>query len=54
MKRFDLIAENGVLTFDEFANILDGRQEVPKFNYSQLREQFDMFDRVGSNIHLIN
>ncbi|KAJ1370159.1 hypothetical protein KIN20_031823 [Parelaphostrongylus tenuis] len=36
---------NGVITFDEFAQLMSGSKSAGKYTYSQLREQFDMFDK---------
>ncbi|KAE9415297.1 hypothetical protein Angca_004488, partial [Angiostrongylus cantonensis] len=38
---------NGVITFDEFAHLMSGSKSTGKYTYSQLREQFDMFDKDG-------
>ncbi|VDL72124.1 unnamed protein product [Nippostrongylus brasiliensis] len=36
---------NGVITFDEFAQLMSGNRTAGKYTYSQLREQFDLFDK---------
>ncbi|CAB3399535.1 unnamed protein product [Caenorhabditis bovis] len=37
--------QNGVITFDEFAHLMNGTSSMSQYTYSQLREQFDMFDK---------
>ncbi|VDM64073.1 unnamed protein product [Angiostrongylus costaricensis] len=46
---------NGVITFDEFAHLMSGSKSAGKYTYSQLREQFNMFDKLRNTmIHLPN
>ncbi|PIC19040.1 hypothetical protein B9Z55_024720 [Caenorhabditis nigoni] len=37
--------QNGVITFDEFAHLMNGTSSMNQYTYDQLREQFDMFDK---------
>ncbi|KAF1748276.1 hypothetical protein GCK72_024743 [Caenorhabditis remanei] len=37
--------QNGVITFDEFAHLMNGTASMNQYTYDQLREQFDMFDK---------
>ncbi|CAI2357420.1 unnamed protein product [Caenorhabditis sp. 36 PRJEB53466] len=37
--------QNGVITFDEFAHLMNGTSSMSNYTYDQLREQFDMFDK---------
>ncbi|GMT07466.1 hypothetical protein PENTCL1PPCAC_29640 [Pristionchus entomophagus] len=37
--------DNGVITFDEFTALMKGKCTRGKYTYSQLREQFELFDK---------
>ncbi|KJH40893.1 EF hand [Dictyocaulus viviparus] len=39
--------QNGVITFDEFVQLMSGRNTGGKYTYSQLLEQFNMFDKLS-------
>ncbi|GMT36621.1 hypothetical protein PFISCL1PPCAC_27918, partial [Pristionchus fissidentatus] len=37
--------DNGVITFDEFAALMKGKYTRGRYTYTQLREQFELFDK---------
>lgn len=37
--------QNGVITFDEFAHLMNGTTSMNKYTFDQLQDQFRMFDK---------
>ncbi|CAD6193122.1 unnamed protein product [Caenorhabditis auriculariae] len=37
--------QNGVITFDEFAHLMNGTSPMSRYTFEQLRDQFNMFDK---------
>lgn len=45
-KRDKMLSENGVITFDEFIHLMQSQVCNSKYNERQLRDQFNLFDKV--------